>query len=284
MNRGLQHGGKKNPPTTHTQDKPTKAIFDFLRRWGVISAIVVACGGGIWRYLEGSLVAPYFIALGLGGAAFLAAHNLFAGWTLRYAIPSFISLVLLIVAGWFVAIIEQRARWQPPELPKGTKVIHIGLSKVFDGTFPIERFRTNNRPIQVLMGTNITGVDVSNRIPIFVTIKRNRLYVTANIQSDDGSPIRIDFSRPPNLPTFWDAQVCNSAMEIINGKGTPVCQVIYSRPDKVDVRGVFTQNGQVGAFGENIVEWGYPPYVPVHLDLKPIFKYPSGLHPCEMAN
>jgi hypothetical protein len=225
---------------------------------------------------------------------------------------------------------QKIAKWQPPELPEGCKIITVNLGSGSGSSmeFPYDDL-TNS-----VGRMNIGGIDVFG-----VYIKSNRLYVATSIPfATNPVPILMNNEMDGSIPADMDRNFNSTAFEIVDRENLPVLQVIYKRPNVIIVNGIFrTRNvngtftafdssyyeGSVfrmggspfpaeGAFnfefaftcdGTNMRIWDikqtrgknavvkptdkyytpHPTTAPKPPTRKPLFKYPSSLHPGELA-
>jgi hypothetical protein len=170
--------------------------------------------------------------------------------------------------------------WQPPELLPGCKMVFFQTGTTYFGA-----------PI---IGTNVNCWKAGY---IDGFISNNRLYATVTIPAPSHRRFYSDFryatptgpspsfklcgnktDRP--IPPDWDMNWDSNAVEIVDGRCVPVCQVFYRRPDVVVVYGEFgTGNGpDVHCFPKEGNSSSGDYIDPTNLALRPIFKYPASSH------
>jgi hypothetical protein len=178
--------------------------------------------------------------------------------------------------------------WKPPQLPENATFFDIeyGPSRSFGSI----SFFTNKVPDHcpfafedfINGAINITGF--RDWLPISINLISNRLYVDASIPLGDDSDIVIHGNSANKFVPFdWDMNFSDNAVEVIDQTRQPILQVVYVRPNKILIRGVFAKGGRYVVLGESVTFGGVLPIDKRKSDLKPIFKYPSGLHSGEYA-
>lgn len=116
--------------------------------------------------------------------------------------------------------------------------------------------------------------------PIIIWLENSKLNISALIRNEEGKiTAKIDANQwtiNPNL--VFDRNFDKRAVEVIDEKGDVVLQAIMEE-DGVSFAGIFYRDdGWRIAIGENVFELK-PPRVELETKFKPIFKYPSTLHP-----
>jgi hypothetical protein len=174
------------------------------------------------------------------------------------------------------------AKWQPPELPKGCDHIALQLGRSIETAQDI--------PISELTNGPMGELPLKGQFVIGVYVKGNRLFIHAAVPF---SPIRyptlIGNDSERKIPKFWDQNNNENAFEVVDEDNFPVFQVLYREPNDVVVSGIFScPQTMVIAFGV-IHTWDITNREAIDseinaADRKPLFKYPSRLHPHELAN
>lgn len=117
-------------------------------------------------------------------------------------------------------------------------------------------------------------------LPVQVYVEDGKLYADVEVFSESGlPPIKITKNVLSGLPHNWDSNKNENALEVVNEAGAPIYQLIYKRDGHIIVNGVFPfPGGLVLADEQHMV---MNPSLPVKLELKRIFKYPSWKYPAE---
>jgi hypothetical protein len=167
--------------------------------------------------------------------------------------------------------------WQPPEMSADCEniVIYFG-GQEFIFKRPIDRSRISPEEIRALgkiaghpvfPSANIVGYfstptntiiysgnengDAKFNIPMNVNeqsvdcpvspfVKNNRLFVVFGIPSnDENKAISLTDNLDSQIPPNWDRNYSSNAFEIVREDKLPVFQVIYRRPNEIQVNGIF---------------------------------------------
>jgi len=120
--------------------------------------------------------------------------------------------------------------------------------------------------------------DLGGHIPIKVYVEGKKLYADVEIFGGSGlPPIKIRRNVLSDLPHNWDSNKSENALEIVDENRVPAYQLIYKRDDHIILNGIFPfPGGLVLADNKEMV---VNPCLPVKLELKRIFKYPSWKYP-----
>lgn len=110
------------------------------------------------------------------------------------------------------------------------------------------------------------------------------MYVDVDIYSKTGfPPIKIIKNVLYNLPSDWDRNSSEIALEIVNENKQPVYQLVYKEPFHLNIKGIFPHS--LGVFIADdrggVSSILYDRLYLVSIKLKPIFKYPSWRYPGE---
>lgn len=175
-------------------------------------------------------------------------------------------------------------KWQPPELPKDCSSVNVRLGGTTFGCPP------------ALLQSNAISVDNFMHIlgfprgesPIVPHIKNNCLYIAVKslLRTNlDTVFMNEDLDYP--LPPKWDRNYNSNALEIVAEDGLPALQVIYLRPDFIQVNGIFfiSENTGLIAFDGGFSVRNFPVEANdlIFSQRKVIFKYPSTNHLGELA-
>jgi hypothetical protein len=190
-------------------------------------------------------------------------------------------------------LITKPAKWQPPELPKGCKTVHMLLGNGEGIELGVEGL-TNAPIVNFILGRSSGKLD-SNGHPILegksfepkLYVKSNRLYVHLPLPlgaSTNQVPIMMNDDLDTKLPADWDRNYNSNAYEIVDEQGLPLLQLIYKRPDIVRINGIFDASNCVLVLFGNVMSPDFFPAIPDRVPgRKPLFQYPSSLHFGELA-
>ena len=85
--------------------------------------------------------------------------------------------------------------------------------------------------------------DVRFDLPAIPFVRENRVYVYAEVPlSGQKRTVIIGDGWDDKLPKKWDRNYSSSAFEVVREDGLPVMQLIYERPNKIRVNGIFLVN------------------------------------------
>jgi len=138
-------------------------------------------------------------------------------------------------------------------------------------------------------GLSGTPISIDGYVPFKPYIEDNKLFVDVEVYSKSGfPPIKIIKNKLYNLPSSWDRNSNDIALEIVNEDQRPIYQLIYKKPFNINVKGLFpTPTGVIFAGdvkGVRIVSYAFINNSLISFKLKPIFKYPSWRYPGEYKN
>jgi hypothetical protein len=265
---------------------------------GALLSVVVAFfagAAGHWNELwVKSLIGVFLLLSGIWFCEFLLYTRRVARWK---SVASAVFAVLLSTAFVILAYYlttrpppqaSQVQIWQPPELPKDCKWIHILFAEAMESDLLASTM--TNGPVSV---GSINGLET-----VQTYIQNHRLYVLAhaptgiyglpNGMTNQQIAIQMNPDTDNNLPAMWDRNCNSNAFEIVDEKNLPILQVFYKRPDIVVVRGVFaTKENVIIAFGNAAQKMILSPdqmlgFLP-NLQRRALFRYPASLHPGELA-
>jgi len=133
-------------------------------------------------------------------------------------------------------------------------------------------------PMASLVGKDKPGpINVGGMVPVRLHVTRNVLYCDVTVWGGQGQPaIEIKNNEFSVRPPGWDRNYSTNAVEVVDGAGVPVFQIIRRTPSHYVVNGYFpfpdgrtilaTDQGTTVASGS----------ITIPRDaLRPIFKYPS---------
>jgi hypothetical protein len=107
-------------------------------------------------------------------------------------------------------------------------------------------------------------------------VKDGRFVVDAVLKGDT----RLIANQFQSNDTSWDRNFDDSAFEVVDEKGTPMLQIVYTTPNNVTIFGVFQGKNGVYFVGPRGVRTSFQLYSDKYLrlagyPLKKLFKYPS---------
>jgi len=118
-------------------------------------------------------------------------------------------------------------------------------------------------------------------------VTKNRFFANVTIPGDlPFGPFKLSGNKiDGHLPPLWDMNYDANAIEIVNNDEVPIYQIIYKRPDVIEIYGIFLAGNKIMAVTRRGTE-GMPAFVsgrptrvdPAALGLKRIFKYPSSAY------
>ncbi|TVM01840.1 MAG: hypothetical protein CV087_10325 [Candidatus Brocadia sp. WS118] len=191
----------------------------------------------------------------------------------KFIILSVFSLLFIITL--LAALILPLWLIKKPPLPTFTDSINNKLEPVFSlGTSGMS-FSDVNVPFI------IGGFE-----PFKPHIEKDKLFVDVEIFSKTGfPPIKIINNQLYNLPADWDRNSNDVALEIVNENLQPMYQLVYEKPFKLSIKGVFPNPSGViiadDIRGVSLVSYSMLQKFPTQFKLKRIFKYPSWRYPGE---
>lgn len=106
MSNPLGEQPSEAQPNSEADQKPSQAFIKFIRGWPFISGLALACGVGLWRYIESTIWAVYLISAGFCFCLFLAIHKegvLSSSTRKKNVIAAVIASVILVCGLLFVS-------------------------------------------------------------------------------------------------------------------------------------------------------------------------------------
>ena len=176
------------------------------------------------------------------------------------------------------------AEWQPPELPAGCQFVSI-VSGGNEITRPIGK---DGGAINLVITAAQDANGAYRAIPIIGGhVSANRFFADVTIPGDFpfGSFKLSGNKIDGHLPPLWDMNYDANAIEIVNNDEVTIYQIIYRRPDVMEIYGVFMAANSpiiVSRHEMERMKVTSPTFTqewlqsaPAKLQLKRIFKYPS---------
>ena len=184
------------------------------------------------------------------------------------------------------ASVETKAgKWQPPELPEGCQFVSI-VSGNDEFTIPIGK---EGAKFSVLSSAYQSTNGAWSRIPVIAGhVFNNRFFADVTIPGGfPFGPFKLSGTNiDGHLPPSWDMNFDANAIEIVNNDEVPIYQIIYKRPDVMEIYGVFLAGDKLMAVTRHGTRAmptsvsGSPTRIdPITLGLNKIFKYPSIAYP-----
>lgn len=185
--------------------------------------------------------------------------------------------------------IAQIDKWQPPELPKGCTTVHVHFGDGSGLALPVDGLKKGWWAPQTfgLLVTDAQGTRYISGFKPFFLVASNRFYVRLPLPlelSTNQVSILMDNHLDETIPAEWDRNYNSNAFEIVGEDNLPLLQVLYKRPDTLEINGIFAvSNGVCIIFGKGRVPM-FSTEIPNDIpDRKPLFRYPSSLHLHELA-
>jgi hypothetical protein len=120
-----------------------------------------------------------------------------------------------------------------------------------------------------------------------IRMKGEKLLFSIKPWSGDGKPVieLHDNEFTSRVPSNWDRNSNENALEVINGGGNPVFQIVRVSPTHYVMSGIFAQpGGSISLIGNGMLSNGPTPEQLNAFRLKPLFRYPSWKYPGVYAN
>ncbi len=112
-------------------------------------------------------------------------------------------------------------------------------------------------------------------------IKNHKFYVDVAVSDPNKSlPVQIKEGKLTITPEKWDSNSNNNAFEVVNENLDVVFQIIYSKPSKISLYGVFPDpqvQGHLTYVSEKSIQGAFAK--PADFAIKRHFKYPSWKYP-----
>lgn len=157
----------------------------------------------------------------------------------------------------------------------------------FTEKFDLVDFTIGSNTLSVSPKTGIVDLSrlfkFSPTLPLKLYIEDNKPYVDAEIFVHQFlPPVKLRHNELMNLPPHWDRNSNKVAFEIVNEHQVPMYQLYYKTPTHIIINGIFVSgNGVVVATDSGTI---LNPSLPVTINIKPIFKYPSWKYRGEYAD
>ncbi len=157
------------------------------------------------------------------------------------------------------------------ELPERVSVI-VGTTEVW---FPSETLESSEGVPLTLGGFS----------PVRLKLIDEKLYADIKLFNGTGlPPIEMHENRFIVRPPDWDRNANTKALEVVNEKGIPIFQLIYEKPNRIRLRGIFAGPHVVLLATEGGMILNATPSKIAEFSLKPIFKYPAWKYPGQYAD
>ena len=108
-------------------------------------------------------------------------------------------------------------------------------------------------------------------------LKDRRLCIDALVYTGENQkPIQLKDNNVENLPSGWDSNFSDKALEIVNEDGLPMFQLVYKDENTAMIRGVFCVDNMVGILDDfSLGFFDKSPAILQKYNVKRIFKYPD---------
>lgn len=293
--KASSHKAKQGRGASNHEDiKPRKLIGPWIFTVAVAAATVISGLKGNWHdwWLE-------FLLIPIG----VIAISILVYEVLRYNLKVLpfhaigCAAVSFVLIGFSIFIFYRLndGTWKPPELPEDCQNVHIILGIGIEVDYAVSNLVIKPFSNVSFMTRTPEGgvamIDLSGKgregFKIDAEIRNNRLYIHAPIPvglATNQQPILMNENLDAFIPATWDRNYNLNAFEIVDEDFLPVFQVIYKRPDVVQVNGVFIgKNGLVIGFGRGQIFIPAPSALPKIPERKALFLYPASLHRGELA-
>jgi hypothetical protein len=263
-------------------------------------------------YVTGLIFAAILVLIGHIGYSILMEYP--ASGRTVWLSGTGLGILLLALVIWNNIVNDTPSKdWQPPAIPRNYDYVWVEFAnipvrlKISEITgrkleLPFYFGATTNYDWPVFRSREpFSNAASANITPIYATAIDRRIYLEVRLplmrkvlEFDDRSGgsflsgnsklevglLTIQANRPvEQLPFNWDCNHNNSAVEIVDERGMPMCQVIYTRSDKIDVFGCFSSSNRFVASYREGTTFGVAPFNPTNLIPKRLFKYPSSEYP-----
>lgn len=198
--------------------------------------------------------------------------------TIVVAAISFIGIIVEIpnsIMNWFInvrtltkpdasTITTASAFWQPPELPEDCQLVY-GSYGHFQGYESVSALKKKQGSrLNLFYGIG----------PCEFYIQSNRFYVSLSVPTFPGEiKIRGDQISRNTIPSSWDMNSSSNALEIVDGKGKPILQLYYRKPNEIVVLGLVAATNHIWSVDYDHSIMNPPAASPPNL--QQMFKYPS---------
>lgn len=119
-------------------------------------------------------------------------------------------------------------------------------------------------------------------LPIYISVDKGKLYADVTLSDLNCAPaMTLKRNRITLNKTNWDRNMNENALEVVDDKYDPMFQLIYERPDKLRINGIFCTSTHIiyATDDGSLINRKSDP--PENFKLKRIFKYPSWEHASE---
>lgn len=121
-------------------------------------------------------------------------------------------------------------------------------------------------------------------LPVFVRVRNGKLYADMTLYNLSCEPVMTLKDNNIALKhANWDRNMSEHALEVVDDQERPMFQLIYERPAKLKINGVFCTSHYIVYSDDHMLggtRRGLP--LPSSFQLKRIFRYPSWKYPGEL--
>jgi len=175
-------------------------------------------------------------------------------------------------------VVGKKIEWQPPELPEGCQFV----SFVFAGGDSASPIAKEDETVNLLVTFQQDTNGAYHAIPVVGGhVSNNRFFADVTIpDAFPFGPFKLSGNKiDGHLPSAWQMNCDANAVEIVNNDFVPVYQVIYRRPNVIEIYGEFVVGNGVYVLTRQGMEGRRDFVDPAVLELKRIFKYPATSYP-----
>ncbi|MCP5380848.1 MAG: hypothetical protein H6912_00630 [Kordiimonadaceae bacterium] len=155
-------------------------------------------------------------------------------------------------------------------------------SEILSVTWGSNTLQTNREYLKNRAPINFP-IQFSDVIPPKIYVENDKLFVDVIVPSKQHFPgIKIKKNVIYGLPSNWDWNYNNNAVEIVNEDGLPMYQLIYKNQNHIILYGYFPTNKATVFADKNGIVGN--PTGDYNFNLDKIFKYPSWKYPSVLAD
>ena len=160
---------------------------------------------------------------------------------------------------------------EDPELKQVTVVLGIAF------TFPVNSLKDK-------LGVPI---EMGGFVPVRLHLENGKLYADTTVLDLQGNAvIEVQNNKFKIHPIAWDRNSNDMALEVVDARGRPVFQMIYERPNRIRLTGMFVGGRSQSLLADNDGGFTINPS-PEQIEdfkLKPIFMYPAWKYAGQLSN